>query len=125
MKTEMEMQGAAMDPTSKFCYLGQLTTVIAASLVDAMALAHQGNFGREFADRVRHTRELYNELLEELITAGPSGSEFALGLADSIGVRLEYLERRTVPAVRHVHAGPVKPIHLPADDRVDLWHVWR
>lgn len=120
----MDTQGAAMDQTPQFNYLGRLTTVIAASLVEAMAVAHEGNFGREFADVVRHTRGLYNELLEELVTAGPSGSEFARGLADSIGVRLDDLERQIAPTVAQVHAGSPKPDPLPTNDRGELWHVW-
>ena len=114
----------AMNQTPQFSYLGRLTTVIAASLVQAMALAQEGDFGCEYADAVRHTRELYNELLEELVTAGPSGSEFARGLADSIGVRLEDLEGRTTPAVSRVHAGSTKPDSLPTKDRSELWHLW-
>ena len=120
----MDMQAAAMDQAPQFDYLGRLTTVIAASLVKAMALAHEGDFGCEYADAVRYTRELYNELLEELVTAGPSGSEFARGLAESIGVRLDDLERRTTHAVPRVHAGSTKPDSLPTKDRTELWHLW-
>ena len=120
----MDMQRAAMDQTPQFSYLGRLTTVIAASLVEAMALAHEGNFGAEYADRVHHTRELYNELLAELVTAGASGSEFARGLADSIGVRLDDLERRTVPTDAEGSDGSPKPDSAPANHRAELWHVW-
>jgi hypothetical protein len=109
----------AMNQTPQFSYLGRLTTVIAASLVQAMALAHEGDFGCEYADAVRRTRELYNELLEELVTTGPSSSEFARGLADSIGVRLDDLERRTTPAVAQVHARSPKPDPLPTNDRAE------
>ena len=77
--------------------------MIAASLIEAKALAHEGNFGREYADVVRHTRELYDELLEELVIAGPSGSEFARGLADSIGIRLDDLE------LAYIHRGDSAP----------------
>ena len=113
-----------MDQTPQFSYLGQLTTVIAASLMEASALASEGKLGRECAERVRQTRELYNELLEELKTAGPSGSEFARGLADSIGERLAHLERRTLPAVTEVRAGRAQVISPPANDQTELWHVW-
>ena len=137
----MDTQGAAMDQTPQFGYLGRLTTVIAASLIEAKALAHEGNFGREYDDVVRHTRELYNELLEELVIAGPSGSEFTRGLADSIGVRLDDLERGTAPVVAQVRlddlergtapvvaqvqaAGLPEPDPQPTDDRAELWHLW-
>ena len=50
-----------MDQTPLFSYLGQLTTVVTASLVEAIALADEGNFGQIYVDRVRDTRVLYNE----------------------------------------------------------------
>ena len=121
----MDMQAVDMYETPQFTYLGRLTTVIAASLVEAMALAHEENFGGKYADVVCHTRELYNELLEELLIAGPSGSEFARGLADSIGVRLDGLEHQIAAAVAQVSAGPSKPAPLPINDRAELWSVWR
>ena len=120
----MDTQGLAIDQNARFSYLGQLTTVLAASLVEAMALAQAGDSGRECAQRVLQTRELYNELLEESLTAGPSGDEFARGLADSIGVRLDELERRTASAVVESSAGPAKQISPPANGRAELWHVW-
>ena len=121
----MGMHASTMDVTPQSTYLGRLTTVIAASLAQATALAQEGNFGPEYADVVRHTRELYDELLEDLATAGPSGSEFASGLAESIGVRLDDLERRTTPTVSGAHAGSTKSDSLPTQDRTELWHLWR
>ena len=108
----------------QFTYLGRLTTIIAVSLVEAIALAGEGNTGQEYRDRVSHTRALYDELLEELITVGPNGGEFARGLADSIGVRLEELERRTERADTPLHAENAKRVSAPTNDRAELWHLW-
>jgi hypothetical protein len=93
--------------------------------MEAAALASEGKLGPECAERVRQTRALYNDLLEELRTVGPSGSEFARGLEDSIGERLEHLERRTLPAVAEIRAGPALAISQPPSDQTELWHVWR
>ena len=121
----MDMHAADTYKAPQFTYLGRLTTVIAASLVEATALANDDNFGRKFAEVVCQTRQFYNELLEELVIAGPGGSEFARGLTDSIGVRLEGLERQIAPVEAQVRAGSSKPVPLPTNDRAELWHVWR
>jgi len=134
----MDMHAADTYQTPQFTYLGRLTTVIAASLVEAMALANEQNFGRKYAEVVCHSRELYNELLNELAIAGPSGNELARGLTESIGVRLDGLERRIAPvAARRPQqsvdtmtlapalAGSAKPTLRPTNDRAELWHVWR
>ena len=134
----MDTQGLAIDQNARFSYLGQLTTVLAASLVEAMALANEQNFGRKYAEVVCHSRELYNELLNELAIAGPSGNELARGLTESIGVRLDGLERRIAPVgaqrpqqsvdtmtLAPALAGSSKPAQRPTYDGAELWHVWR
>jgi hypothetical protein len=96
----MDTQGLAIDQNARFSYLGQLTTVLAASLVEAIAYGSSWRLRTGMRPNVCFRRESFTtNLLEELLTAGPSGDEFARGLADSIGVRLDELERRTASAV--------------------------
>jgi hypothetical protein len=135
---QLDMHAADICQTPQFTYLGRLTTVIAALLVEAMALANEENFGRKYAEIVCHTRELYNELLEELVIAGPSGDELARGLTESIGLRLDGLERQIAPVAERRPqqsvdtmtlalplAASSKPAPRPPNDRAELWHVWR
>jgi len=134
----MDMHAADTYQTPQFTYLGRLTTVIAASLVEAMALANEENFGRKYAEVVGHSRELYNELLEELVIAGPSGNQLSRGLTESIGVRLDGLERQIATVAKRrpqqsvdtlalapALAGSSEPAPRPTNDRAELWNVWR
>ena len=53
----MDMHAADIHQTPQFTYLGRLTTVIAASLVEAMAMAYEEDFGRKYAEVVCHSHD--------------------------------------------------------------------
>src|SRR5215210_3552948 len=103
-----------------------------------MALAHEEDFGRKYAEVVCHSRQLYNELLEELVIVGPSGDELARGLTESIGACLDGLERQIAPVAKRrpqqsvdtvtlaeTLDGSSKPAPRRTYDGAELWHVWR
>jgi len=62
------------------------------AITEAKVLADAGNLDPEFRDLVRHARDLYDLLLEQVIAAGPGAAEDVRGMCDAMGNRLGQLE---------------------------------
>lgn len=60
----------------------------ATAIADAQTLAADGKMGAEFRELIRHAREMQNLMVKHL----DGGTEYARGLADSIGTRPDELE---------------------------------
>lgn len=68
--------------------VARISAALIAAIAEAQTLAADGKIGAEFRELLRHAREMHNLLVEHL----DGGTEYARGLADSIGAHLDDLE---------------------------------
>ena len=73
--------------------LVRISAALISAISDARAMADAGDFGPGFAELVRHARELYQLIADELAAAGDSGGEYARGLASAMGDNLADLDK--------------------------------
>ena len=70
----------------------RISSALIKAITKAKATADSGDVGPELRDLVRHARDLYEILLEQLIAAGPDVSEEIRGMCDAMGNRLDQLD---------------------------------
>src|SRR5436190_15945148 len=73
--------------------LARISGAMLKALAEARTLNAAGDTGDELRRLVRHAREMHDLLLENLIAAEPSTTQYARGLADSMANHLDELER--------------------------------
>lgn len=70
----------------------RISAALIKAIAEAKAMADAGDIGPEIRDLVRHARDLYDLLREQLVLAGPDADENARGMYDAMGNRLDDLE---------------------------------
>ena len=65
----------------------RISSALIKAIMEAKAMADAGDVGPALRDLVRHARDLYDLLLEQLIAA-----EDVRGMCDAMGNRLDQLE---------------------------------
>ena len=70
----------------------RISSALVKAIAEAKVQADSGDIGPEFRDIVRHARDLYDLLLGQLGAAGSRAPEAVLGMADSMGNKLDELE---------------------------------
>jgi hypothetical protein len=68
--------------------IARISAALVAAIAEAHALAADGQTGAEFRELLRHAREMHDLMASQLDGA----TEYARGLADSIGTHLKDLE---------------------------------
>jgi hypothetical protein len=81
----------------------RISSALIKAITEAKVMADAGDVGPGLRDLVRHARDLYELLLEQLIAAGPDAAEDVRGMCDDITIRLDQLEAL-------VNAGPNPPM---------------
>ena len=76
-------------------YLANVSSAFLSALHEAQALAAAGEYGTPLTDVVRHARELYVIMVEELGNARRMTGEYAGGLLLEMDERLTTLEKYT------------------------------
>jgi len=73
--------------------IGRISAALVAALAEAKAMADAGRFGADFAELVRHAREMGELLTEALDEHGDSVGEYAREVAASLTAAIENLEQ--------------------------------
>ena len=58
----------------------RISSALLKAITEAKALADAGDVGPDVRDLVRHARDLYDLMLEQLIAAGPDAAEDVRGI---------------------------------------------
>ena len=82
--------------------IARISAALVAALAEAKARADAGQYGADFAELVRHAREMGELLTEALAEHRDSVGEYARAVAASLTAAIENLERM----VRHP-----RPVH--------------
>jgi hypothetical protein len=80
--------------TSDPVYLANVSSACMNALHEAKALLEAGESGAEFADVVRHARELHDIMAEELANSRRVAGEYAGGVLLEFGERIKALEQQ-------------------------------
>jgi hypothetical protein len=72
--------------------IGRISAALVAVLAEAKTMADAGQFGPDFAELVRHARELGELLTEALVHNAEAVGEYARGVAASLTAAIENLE---------------------------------
>ena len=72
--------------------IGRISATLVQALAEAKAMADAGQLGPDFAELVRHAREMGELLNEALDEHGDDVGEFALGVAASLTAAIQDLE---------------------------------
>jgi hypothetical protein len=76
-------------------YLANVSGAFVEALKEAQEMVSAGEFGVALSDVVRHARDLYDIMLEELGNGRRAIGEYAGGLLIDLGERLAALEQAT------------------------------
>jgi hypothetical protein len=68
--------------------IARISAALIAAIAEAQTLAADGKIGSESQELLRHAREMHDLMVEH----PDGGTEYARGLADSIGTHLDELE---------------------------------
>lgn len=76
-------------------YLANVSGAFVDAIQEAQDMVTAGEFGAPLAEVVRHARDLYEIMVEELGTSSRQIGEYAGGLLIELGERLTVLENAT------------------------------
>lgn len=76
-------------------YLANVSGAFVDAIQEAQDMVSAGEFGAPLTEVVRHARDLYEIMVEELATSRRQIGEYAGGLLIELGERLKVLEEST------------------------------
>ena len=69
----------------------RISTALVKAITEAKVMADAGDVGPDLRDLIRHARDLYNLLLEQVIAAEPNAAEDVREMCAAMGNRLGQL----------------------------------
>ena len=70
----------------------RISSALIKAITEAKGMAEAGDVGPVLPDLVRHARDLYDLLREQVMAAAPDAGEDVRGICDAMGNRLGQLE---------------------------------